>query len=385
MIITKTAEERAVERDRRVALLNELMEETKVDAMICHAANAIAYEADVKFMTDLYPNINRMFSYMKKGDVPYALVGRMDTHFHALYKSILPKEQVLLKENQLGAILEFIASLPGEHPRIGIPNMGDLPVSFWSKIKDTKAEFVDITAAFIEKKAPKSAYELSLIQYTCDIAIDSFEEVVKAIKPGCTELDLVGTAEGFLRSRGALELLVLCRSTEPYPFINRPINKVIGPEDIFVYSCEAAGPYGYWSQVIRPIFMSKKAHQDAYEILQIVKEALEAGRRAFKPGNTIADVAIAIEDVVEKYHCETGVWSGHGMGIDLGDGISIGRSVKMEIKPNMILTMHPSIIRNGDGVLYSDTFVSTEGEAINMTEKNTGTPYYEDLLPLIKK
>ncbi len=384
MIITKTGEERAAERERRTALLNELMAETGVDAMICHAANAIAYEADVKFMTDLYPNINRMFSYMKRGGVPYALVGRVDTHFHALYKSILPEEQVLLRENQVGAIVDFINSLPGERPRIGIPNMGDLPLSFWNRIKDTKAEFVDITAAFVEKKAPKSAYELSLIQYTCDIAIESFEQVVKFIEPGKTELEIIGLAEGFLRSRGALELLVLCRSTEPYPFINRPINKQIGPDDIFVYSCEAAGPYGYWSQIIRPIFMSKKAHQDAYDVLQIVKEALEAGRRKFRPGNTIADVAIAVEDVVAKHNCETGVWSGHGMGIDLGDGISIGRSVKMEIKPNMILTLHPSILRNGNGVLYSDTFVSTEGEAVNMTEKYTGSPYYEDLIKEIK-
>lgn len=384
MIITKTPDERAAERDRRIALLNSLMEETNVDAMICHAANAIAYEADVKFMTDLYPNINRMFSYMKKGDVPYALIGRVDTHFHALYKTNLPKEQVLLRENQVGAILDFIESLPGEHPLIGIPNMGDLPLSFWNRIKETKAEFVDITAAFIEKKAPKSDYELSLIQYTGDIAIESFEKVVKFIEPGKTELDVIGMAEGFLRSRGAQELLVLVRSTEPYPFINRPINKVIGADDVFVYSCECAGPYGYWSQIIRPIFMSKKAHADAYEVLQVVKEALEAGRRKFIPGNTIADVAIAIEDVVAKHNCETGVWSGHGMGIDLGDGISLGRSVKLEIKPNMILTMHPSVLKNGNGVLYSDTFVSTQGEAVNMTGKYTDSPYYEDLIGLIQ-
>lgn len=384
MIITKTNEERAAERDRRVALLNELMAETNVDAMICHAANAIAYEADVKFMTDLYPNINRMFSYMKRGEVPYALVGRVDTHFHALYKSCLPENQVLLRENQLGAILDFIDSLPGEKPRIGIPNINDIPLSFWNRIKDTKAEFVDITAAFIEKKAPKSAFELSLIQYTCDIAIESFEQIVKFIEPGKTELEIIGMAEGYLRSRGAQELLVLTRSTEPYPFINRPINKQIKDDDVFVYSCEAAGPYGYWSQIIRPIFMSRKSHKDAYDVLEVVKEALEAGRRAFKPGNTIADVAIAIEDVVAKNNCETGVWSGHGMGIDLGDGISIGRSVKMEIKPNMILTMHPSVLKNGNGVLYSDTFVSTEGEAINMTEKYTGSPYYEDLIGMVK-
>jgi Xaa-Pro aminopeptidase len=243
---------------------------------------------------------------------------------------------------------------------------------------------VDITDIFVEKKAPKSEYELSLLKYTCDIAVESFEEVVKFIKPGQTELDIIGMAEGYLRSRGAQELLVLTRSAAPYPFINRPVNKKIADDDIFVYSCECSGPLGYWSQIIRPIFMSKKAHQKLYDVLQIVKEALEAGRRKFVPGNTVADVAIAIEDVVAKNHCETGVWSGHSMGIDLGDGYFIGNTVKMEIKPNMILTMHPSILKDGDGVLYSDTFVSTKGEAINLTGKYTGSPYYEDLIEMVK-
>lgn len=384
MIITKTNEERAAERDRRTKLLNEVMKETNVEAIVCQSMSAAAFEANVKFMTDLYPNIARMFSYMKKDDVPYALIGRSDTYFHAQYKSNLPKEQILLREDQIGAIVDFVNGLPGEHPRVGIPNLQDIPLLVWNRIKDTKAEFVDITDVFTEKKAPKSEYELSLLKYTCDMAIESFEKVVKFIEPGKTELEIIGMAEGFLRSRGAQELLILTRSAEPYPFINRPLNKKIASDDIFVYSCEAAGPYGYWSQIIRPIFMSKKAHQKVYDVLEIVKEALEAGRRQFRPGNTIADVAIAIEDVVKKHKCETGVWSGHGMGIDLGDGISIGNKNKMEIKPNMILTMHPSILKDGDGVLYADTFVSTEGEAVNLTDKYTGTPYYEDLIQMMK-
>ena len=34
----------------------------------------------------------------------------------------------------------------------------------------------------------------------------------------------------------------------------------------------------------------------------------------------------------------------------------------MEIVPNMILTFHPSLLdKNGEGVLYADTYVSTEG------------------------
>ena len=74
------------------------------------------------------------------------------------------------------------------------------------------------------------------------------------------------------------------------------------------------------------------------------------------------------------------------MGIDLGDGYNIGKPNKMEIVPNMILTFHPSLLdKNGEGVLYADTFVSTEKDAVCLTDKYRDTPYLEDLIKLIPK
>ena len=73
------------------------------------------------------------------------------------------------------------------------------------------------------------------------------------------------------------------------------------------------------------------------------------------------------------------------MGIDLGDRYNIGESNKMEIVPNMILTFHPSLLdKNGEGVLYADTYVSTEGGARCLTDKYRESPYWEDLKELVK-
>lgn len=379
-----THEERVSERDRRIALLTELMEETGVEAMVCHSTGAMAYQAEVKYMTELSTPCNRIFSYMKKGEMPYTFGGRADVYFHMTRNTWIPKDHCLFTPDCLALIVEWINALPGEHPRIGIPSMPDIPLMMWKRLNESKGEFVDISEAFIEKKAPKSKYELDLIKDACAIALDSFEEVVKFIKPGRTELEIIGMAEGYLRSRGAKMLLILTRSDMPHPYINVPTIKPVGPEDIFIYSCEIAGPGGYWTQIIRPIFMSKKTYKTTYDVLQVTKEALEAGRREFRPGNCIGDVALAVEKVVAKRHCETGVWSGHGMGIDLGDGIALVSDNKMQIKPNMILTLHPSVLKDGEGVLYSDTFMSTEGEAVNLTDKYTGSPYYEDLIKNIR-
>lgn len=46
----------------------------------------------------------------------------------------------------------------------------------------------------------------------------SFEWVLKHIRPGVTEQEIVGGAEGFLRARGAEDSLVLIRAGKPHTF-----------------------------------------------------------------------------------------------------------------------------------------------------------------------
>ena len=226
---------------------------------------------------------------------------------------------------------------------------------------------------------------MQLIQEASDLAIAAFEEVVKYIRPGVTEKEVIGYAEGYLRAHGAEDLLILSRGEYPHAFINRPTFRCIEKDDLFVFSVEIAGVYGYWTQIIRPIFLSRGSHREAYEVLCQVKEAIQAGVEKFCPGNLICDVDEAINKVAQKYGLSKGVWAGHSMGIDLGDGYNIGESNKMEIVPNMILTFHPSLLdKNGEGVLYADTYVSTEGGARCLTDKYRESPYWEDLKELVK-
>ena len=49
----RTREMHIAERERRMAVLNGLMEENDLAVMVCHGNGAMAYQADVKYMTDL--------------------------------------------------------------------------------------------------------------------------------------------------------------------------------------------------------------------------------------------------------------------------------------------------------------------------------------------
>lgn len=381
----RTREMHVAERERRLAILNRLMEENDLAAMVCHGNGAMAYQADVKYMTDLMTPCGHIFSMMVRGEQPIALLGRADAGFHARLKTFLDADHVVITPDMVGEICRRIEDLPGDHPRVGVPTLEESPKFFADALYRTKAEIVDITDAFVVAKAPKAPYELQLLQETSDLAVAAFEEVVKYIRPGMTEKEVVGFAEGYLRAHGAEDLLILSRGEYPHAFINRPTFRRIEKDDLFVFSVEIAGIYGYWTQIIRPIFLSKESNREAYEVLCQEKEAIQAGVESFRPGNRICDVAAAINRVAQKYELSKGVWAGHSMGIDLGDGYNIGESNKMEIVPDMILTFHPSLLnKNGEGVLYADTYVSTTGEARCLTDKYRESPYLEDLKKLVK-
>ena len=381
----RTREMHIAERERRLALLNKLMEDERLDAIAVHGNGAMAYQADMKYMTDLVTPCGHIFAIMLKGQQPIAVYGRPDSQFHARINSFLDPENIVIAPDMVGYIVDKINSLPGDKPRVGVPMLEEYPKFFTDALLGTKAEIVDIYDAFVTAKAPKAPYELQLIQEASDLSIRSFEEVIKMIEPGMTEKQVIGFAEGFLRTNGAEDLLILMRGEYPHPFIFRPTFRTIGPDDVFVFSVEIAGVYGYWTQIIRPIFMSKKAYPKTYDILCQEKEAIMAGVDKLRPGNRICDISEAITRVAKKYNLTEGIWAGHSMGIDLGDGYNIGLPNKMEIVPNMILTFHPSLLdADGEGVLYADTYASTEGDAVCLTGKYQDSPYLEDLRKIIK-
>ena len=68
------------------------------------------------------------------------------------------------------------------------------------------------------------------------------------------------------------------------------------------------------------------------------------------------------------------------MGADLGDGVDIGTSNKMEIVPHMILTLHPSVMSEEDGLLYGNTWMATERAPVCLTPEYADTFYLEDYI-----
>lgn len=377
--MTVTKQELFNERDRRYRLFEELMSENKLDALLFSSFAMSAELLQLKYATNYKLSSRRALVFVEKNKTPVLIVSTVGQKFTAGLKSWIDPGDIRSGDSLAGTAAELIESLPGS-PRVGVVNYDNLTVGIHNVLSQTKAEFVEVAQEFVVKYAPKSELEIKFVKEASDLAVASFEDLIRRIKPGMSDTEIMGGSEGYLFSNGATETLLLSRSEKPHTFIGGPTGKILGPDDVFVYSVELAGKYGYWSQLVRPVFMSKQAHPDTFEIWNIAQEAEAAGVRAFRPGNRICDVAEAVEEVIGKHGCSMGVWVGHGMGVDLGDGIDIGRPNKMQIVPNMVLTLHPSIQGKTDGLLFGNTYLSTQGDAVSLTGKYQESPYYEDII-----
>jgi len=368
-----------LERDRRAALFDGIMADYDLEAVFLTSTAQQTCQLGVKYMTHYPLNTRRSFTFQRKGELPFLIVPTVGQQFHAKLVSWLPEENILAG-NIVAVLLEKLGSLPAG-ARVGWNEPDELPVAIWRRLQETGLVFVDITDEFRLRRSAKSELEVRWTREAGELAIRSFEHILPMLRPGVTEREVIGAAEGFLRANGAQDSLVLCRSEKPHSFISRAKDVPIAPDGVFVYSAELAGTEGYWTQIIRPVFMTRSAQPEAQEILKVIRTAEAAGAARIVPGNRIADVSLAIDAVVAESGYHTGVWSGHGMGADLGNGVDIGSSNPMVIQPNMVLTLHPSIVSDTDGLLYSNTFLSREGGPCeNTTDRYTGSQVWEDLM-----
>ena len=371
------------ERDRRAAIFEKIMKDNNLDGLYFTSTAQPAYQMGAKYASGYTLSSRRDIVYVVPGELPYLVLPTVGQQSSAQKVSFLPADHIL-SDDLDKATEKFVRSLGGASPRIGVYEPNEVPAILYHALNCANAEFVDITYQLTCARQNKSDFELTCIRESSRIACSSVDAVVKALEPGKSEREIVGVAEGFVRAHGGEDSLILIRAQKPHTFISRASDRPIAEDGVFVYSVEMAGIFGYWTQCVRPIFMNYGVQPEAYRILGIIKEAEAAGREAFKPGNRVCDVAEAIEKVIADHKLNVGVWSGHGMGADLGDCVDIGASNKMEIVPNMILTMHPSVFSAEDGLLYGNTFVCTEKGAECLTPDYADVPYLPDLKKLVK-
>ena len=184
--------------------------------------------------------------------------------------------------------------ISGKKLRIGVASFLDTSVTIFNAICEAfpEAEIVDAGHIMVELRSIKSENELACLREGYRIANIATEEVIKAIRPGMTELQMVGVAQKAVYEHGAeyegLPMYVFSEASTRHA-ISRSSYREFQKGDIVQLNLSAKID-GYSAAIGYPICLGKLEGQRR-DIVQFCREAHAWTCDQVKAGVWAADIA----------------------------------------------------------------------------------------------
>jgi Xaa-Pro aminopeptidase len=358
---------------RRIGAIKEKMKGKGLQALIVFSQVILGEKGAVRYISNYRLLTRKDYLVLPLAGDPVLIVPTLGQQISAKKASWI--QDVRCGSGTEGMILEVAEKLKRDgHKKgaIGIVGLlSSMPHHDYELLKKELPEvsFTDSSEILDEVRAVKSLEEIEMVRATTEIADASYELLLEILRPGTDEREVMAEMNKLLTLKGVEDTLILTSKGRSFPcFISPPGPYVFQDGDHYVFSVEISGPSGYWSQIVRPLCLGSPS--PSYEkLFDIGKKALDAGVSNLIPGAKLGDIARTISSEARNAGFKTGVWSGHAMGMDLGDGIGIFEDSTLELKEGMVITIHPHIITGDgkEGLLLGDTFVVGQNGAWNLS------------------
>ena len=182
----------------------------------------------------------------------------------------------------------------GENIKIGLGSYVECTLPIYEGLKDAfpKAEIVKCNDIMVELRKIKSENELACIREGFRIIELATDEVIKALRPGVTELQMVGVAQRVIYENGAeyegLPMYVFSEESTRHA-ISRSRYREIGKNDIVQLNLSAKID-GYSPSIGLPVCMGK-LEGERRDIVEFCRKMHEWTEQQLKAGVYADDVA----------------------------------------------------------------------------------------------
>ena len=110
-----------------------------------------------------------------------------------------------------------------------------------------------------------------------------------------------------------------------------------------LYSLEIAGAGGYWVEFSRALIEGEPSKR-TLQMAEVYPEAMEAARKLMREGVLACDVHKVVADTFARHGFALGHLSGHSIGTTMIEHPAIGAKSQIELKQNMIFSLHPQVV-----------------------------------------
>jgi len=247
-----------------------------------------------------------------------------------------------------------------------------MAVRDYRELQQSAFELVPFDFHFDMARAVKSEEELAEIRDSMDIIHEGFWALLDGFAPGKTEAEIMAPAVEVFFARGAgprmMNIVLSGENGEAEAHFKVPGRRRVGERDLMLYSLEIAGTGGYWVEFSRALIAGEPSKR-TLEMAEVYPEAMEAARKLMREGVLANEVHKVVADTFARQGFALGHLSGHSIGTTMIEHPAIGEKSQIELKQNMIFSLHPQVVdQDGKVCLYTqDTFRvgATEGENLS--------------------
>lgn len=247
-----------------------------------------------------------------------------------------------------------------------------MAVRDYRELQQGSFELVPFDFHFDMARAVKSEEELAEIRDSMDIIHEGFWALLDGFAPGKTEAEIMAPAVEAFFARGAgprmMNIVLSGENGEAEAHFKVPGHRRVGERDLMLYSLEIAGAGGYWVEFSRALIAGEPS-QRTLQMAEVYPEAMEAARKLMRDGVLASQVHKVVADTFARKGFALGHLSGHSIGTTMIEHPAIGARSQIELKRNMIFSLHPQVVdQDGKVCLYTqDTFRVGETEGENLS------------------
>jgi len=245
----------------------------------------------------------------------------------------------------------------GQKLRIGVASILDTNVVIWEALKSgfPEAELVDARDIMVTLRSVKSAAEIACLREAARITMRATEEVINTMRPGMTELQLVGIAQKTIYEEGAEYegMPMYCFSQQSTRHaISRSRHREIQKNDIVQLNLSAKVD-GYSPSVGMPVSMGKLAGEKR-EIVEFCLEMHRWTEKQLKSGVLAGDIARRFEQLYTQGGRQSAYVYGpcHGLGLIEVEAPWMETSSEYCLKPNMTFQIDTFSLGSDFGVRW---------------------------------
>jgi methionyl aminopeptidase len=235
----------------------------------------------------------------------------------------------------------------------------------------------------------KSPSEIGIIKANGRILIECFELVGRLIEAGVTRKDIDGAVERLIVGRGAEPAFkgfqgypaATCISIDDEVVHGIPDERVFEEGQIVGIDIGVFKD-GYYADAART-FKVGEISQQAKKLLQVTREALDAGIAKAIMGNRLSDVSHAVESQVKKHGFSVvRALVGHGIGQQMHEQPQVPNfgppSQGPKLEEGLVIAIEPMVNIGGP-----DVFTREDGWTI-VTADHTLSAHFEDTVAVTK-